>query len=51
MDRWLTEHSGSTTSWKIICTDFFTYSPEEKYDVIFDYTYVLCPQLFKSGYL
>jgi hypothetical protein len=41
-DRWLSEQSVQPTSgaWNIICTDFFTYSPEHSYDVIFDYTYV-----------
>jgi hypothetical protein len=42
-DRWLSEQSvqTSTGAWNIICTDFFTYSPEHSYDVIFDYTYVV----------
>jgi hypothetical protein len=41
-DRWLSEQSvqPTTEAWNIICTDFFTYSPEYSYDVIFDYTCV-----------
>jgi hypothetical protein len=41
-NRWLSEQAVQPTTgkWNVLCTDFFTYSPEESYDVIFDYTYV-----------
>ena len=39
-DRWLGEQTVQPTdgAWNVICTDFFTYSPDNSYDVIFDYT-------------
>jgi hypothetical protein len=54
--RWLSDQSVQPTSgkWNVICTDFFTYSPEQPYDIIFDYTYVsrvcFCSKLIPDSY-
>ena len=39
---WLQEHASGEDDWEIIQTDFFAFSPDYGFDLILDYTRVLC---------
>ncbi|GMK58757.1 hypothetical protein CspeluHIS016_0601990 [Cutaneotrichosporon spelunceum] len=39
-DQWVKSQTGQKGKAQVICADFFTYEPKEKFDVIYDYTFL-----------
>ncbi|WVQ64217.1 uncharacterized protein L199_002379 [Kwoniella botswanensis] len=38
--EWLSKQPSTSGSTQVVCADFFEYQPQEKYDLIYDYTFL-----------